>query len=81
MSIQEDLIPVLKKLRLSGLLQSLDVRRAQAIDENRNRSHDPLPPDSAVAQAAGGFQCIGSSSSSFEFGWEPTRTRTSRRYS
>ena len=38
MSIQEDLIPVLKKLRLSGLLQSLDVRRAQAIDENQSLS-------------------------------------------
>ncbi len=29
----EDLIPILKKLRLSGVLESLDLRRRQAVDE------------------------------------------------
>lgn len=33
MSVHDDLIPILKKLRLSGVLQSLDVRRSQALDD------------------------------------------------
>lgn len=33
MSATNDLVPILKKLRLSGVLQSLDVRTRQAVDE------------------------------------------------
>jgi DNA replication protein DnaC len=32
MSIQDELVPVLKKLRLSGMLQTLDLRTKQAVD-------------------------------------------------
>jgi DNA replication protein DnaC len=34
MSANDDLVPVLKKLRLSGVLQSLPLRTRQAVDEN-----------------------------------------------
>ena len=34
MSPTEELIPLLKKLRLSGVLQTLDLRSRQAVDEN-----------------------------------------------
>lgn len=34
MTIQDDLIPILKKLRLSGLLLSLDLRSREAVDDN-----------------------------------------------
>ena len=34
MSIQDELIPVLKKLRLSGVLSTLDLRVKEAVDEN-----------------------------------------------
>lgn len=34
MSLIDELLPLLKKLRLSGILQSLDVRTQQAVDEN-----------------------------------------------
>ncbi len=34
MNATDDLVPVLKKLRLSGVLQSLDVRLRQAVDDN-----------------------------------------------
>ena len=33
MSIHDDLIPILKKLRLSGVLQSIELRRKQTLDE------------------------------------------------
>ncbi len=33
MSLTEDLVPVLKKLRLSGLFETLDLRRQQALDD------------------------------------------------
>lgn len=34
MSIQEDLIPLLKKLRLSGVLQTVELRTRQAVEDN-----------------------------------------------
>jgi DNA replication protein DnaC len=34
MSTTEDLIPVLKRLKLSGVLQSLDLRSREAVDDN-----------------------------------------------
>ena len=34
MSLTDELLPLLKKLRLSGILQSLDVRTQQAVEEN-----------------------------------------------
>lgn len=34
MSVIDDLVPILKKLRLSGVLQSLDVRLKQAVDDD-----------------------------------------------
>ncbi len=34
MAITEDLIPVLKKLRLSGVLQTLDLRTKEAVDDH-----------------------------------------------
>ncbi|MBC8328130.1 MAG: transposase, partial [Planctomycetes bacterium] len=34
MGITDELTPVLKKLRLSGVLQTLDVRTRQATEEN-----------------------------------------------
>jgi DNA replication protein DnaC len=34
MAVTDDLVPVLKKLRLSGVLQSLDIRQKQAADDN-----------------------------------------------
>lgn len=34
MSPTDDLIPILKKLRLSGVLQSLDLRMRQAVEDN-----------------------------------------------
>jgi len=34
MSITDELVPVLKKLRLSGVLQTLDLRTKQAVDDN-----------------------------------------------
>lgn len=34
MSIDQDLVPVLKKLRLSGVLHTLDLRLRQAVDDN-----------------------------------------------
>lgn len=34
MSPMDDLLPMLKKLRLSGILQSLDLRKRQAVDDN-----------------------------------------------
>ena len=34
MSTTDDLIPLLKKLRLSGVLQSLELRTRQAVDDN-----------------------------------------------
>jgi DNA replication protein DnaC len=33
MSVQDDLIPLLKKLRLSGILQTLDLRTRQAVED------------------------------------------------
>ena len=38
MSTNDDLIPMLKKLRMSGILQTLDLRRRQAVEDNL--SHD-----------------------------------------
>jgi len=34
MSVTDDLVPLLKKLRLSGVLQSLELRMRQAVDDN-----------------------------------------------
>ncbi len=34
MTVQTDLLPILKKLRLSGLLHTLDLRGREAVDEN-----------------------------------------------
>lgn len=34
MAITDDLVPVLKKLRLSGILQTLDLRTKQAVDDD-----------------------------------------------
>lgn len=34
MSVNDDLVPILKKLRLSGLLQTLDLRVRQAVEDN-----------------------------------------------
>ncbi len=34
MSVLDDLVPLLKKLRMSGLLQSLELRLRQAVDDN-----------------------------------------------
>lgn len=34
MSANDDLVPILKKLRLSGVLQSIDLRLRQAVDDN-----------------------------------------------
>ncbi len=34
MTIQDDLVPILKKLRLSGLLQTLELRGREAIDDS-----------------------------------------------
>ena len=33
MSAIDDLVPLLKKLRLSGVLQSLEIRMKQAVDD------------------------------------------------
>jgi len=34
MSVSDDLVPILKKLRLSGILQTLDLRTKEAVDAN-----------------------------------------------
>lgn len=34
MTVTQDLVPVLKKLRLSGVLQTLDIRTKQAVEDN-----------------------------------------------
>ena len=34
MSVADELVPVLKKLRLSGVLQSLDIRNRQATEDD-----------------------------------------------
>ena len=34
MSVNDDLVPILKKLRLSGVLQSLELRIKEAMDDN-----------------------------------------------
>jgi len=34
MSVNDDLLPILKQLKLSGVLQSLDVRRTQATEQS-----------------------------------------------
>jgi len=34
MSPTDDLIPILKKLRMSGVLQTLELRTRQAVDDN-----------------------------------------------
>ncbi|MFO1077956.1 MAG: ATP-binding protein [Planctomycetota bacterium] len=34
MGVTDDLVPVLKKLRLSGVLQSLDLRNREAVDDS-----------------------------------------------
>ena len=33
MSVSDDLVPILKKLRLSGVLQTLDLRTREAVDD------------------------------------------------
>jgi len=38
MAIADDLVPVLKKLRLSGVLQTLDLRTKQAVDDDLSHS-------------------------------------------
>ena len=37
MSAFDDLVPLLKKLRLSGLLQTLELRNRQATEDNLTR--------------------------------------------
>ncbi len=68
----EDLIPILKKLRLSGVLESLDLRRRQAVDERMSFEeflyrllHDEVErrdgkqtTKSHVAQAIGHRACL-----------------------
>jgi hypothetical protein len=34
MGVADDLVPVLKKLRLSGVLQTLDLRNREAVDDD-----------------------------------------------
>ena len=34
MTVTKDLVPVLKKLRLSGVLQTLDIRTKQAVEDD-----------------------------------------------
>lgn len=38
MAITDDLVPILKKLRLSGVLQTLDLRTAEAVDGNMSHT-------------------------------------------
>ena len=38
MSVSDDLVPILKKLRLSGVLQTLDLRTKEAVDANLSHS-------------------------------------------
>ena len=38
MAIADDLVPVLKKLRLSGVLQTLDLRVNEAVDSSLGHS-------------------------------------------
>jgi len=38
MALSDDLVPLLKKLRLSGVLQSLDLRTREAVDDNLSHS-------------------------------------------
>ena len=38
MSTTDDLIPLLKKLRLSGVLQSLELRMRQAVDDDLSQA-------------------------------------------
>ncbi len=38
MPIADDLVPVLKKLRLSGVLATLDLRTKEAVDESLSHS-------------------------------------------
>jgi DNA replication protein DnaC len=38
MSVSDDLVPILKKLRLSGVLQTLDLRTAEAVDASLSHS-------------------------------------------
>ena len=38
MSVSDDLIPILKKLRLSGVLQTLDLRMKEAVDSSLSHS-------------------------------------------
>ena len=38
MTVQDELIPVLKKLRLSGVLATLDLRTKEAVDDNLSHS-------------------------------------------
>ena len=43
MSSTDELIPLLKKLRLSGVLQSLELRSRQAVDDDLSHG-ESLPP-------------------------------------
>jgi len=38
MSVSDDLVPILKKLRLSGILQTLDLRTMEAVDASLSHS-------------------------------------------
>lgn len=38
MSVSDDLVPILKKLRLSGILQTLDLRTTEAVEANLSHS-------------------------------------------
>lgn len=38
MAVSDDLVPILKKLRLSGVLQTLDLRTKEAVDDNLTHS-------------------------------------------
>ena len=38
MSVSDDLVPILKKLRLSGILQTLDLRTKEAVEASLSHS-------------------------------------------
>ena len=49
MSATDDLVPMLKKLRLSGVLQSLELRTRQAVEPFRRYDQDGKPgPDHEI---------------------------------
>ena len=43
MTIHDELVPILKKLRLSGVLQTLDLRTKEAVDESLGHTEFLFP--------------------------------------